>query len=322
MEASGPGATAPSGGAGDWASPGGGTLPPRPRPGEVRWSRPEPRTIEVPVPLHPRQGAAILDAGFAVLRTRPLLLLGVVSTVVVPASLLAHWARGGPWGADLASWLQGLASELQGSGALTEAEQALASRPVLVWGSFALELVATFVAGVAVARILAAWYAGREPTTRQALAGLVRRPGATLWAWFVSSVLIALFAVLCLGPGIVPAVAFVVVAPTLAVEGLGGWAACRRSARLVNRRASTALGVWLGAGLVAQLVRLGLVFGIWLLTDGLAPPLAEPLRWGAVVVTDVVVALFSAGTAFFLYLDLRIRTEALDVELDATDAFG
>jgi hypothetical protein len=274
----------------------------------------------VPVPLHPRQGAAILDAGFAVLRTRPGLLLGVVASIVVPTSLLAMWMRGGPWGVDLATWFQAIADSFDSG--WYEAQDASGDRPWAVAASFVVEAFATFVAGVAIGRILAAWYAGRPVSVRVALRSVGDRPGPTSVAFVISLLLIGIGAVACGIGAVIPAVGLMVVAPALAVEGLGGWAAVRRSFKLVNRRAGSALGVWLGAGLVAQLVRLALVFGTWVLTQQLVPVLADPLRWGAVVVTNVVLTLFSAGVAFFLYLDLRVRTEALDVELDATDAFG
>ena len=116
---------------------------------------------------------------------------------------------------------------------------------------------------------------------------------------------------------------FLVTAPVIGAERVGPIKAMRRSARLVNRRFWNVLGVALLAFLVEQLFE----FAISLLPTlrhalhrhrgaGLGPS-----SRGLGVVTQLVTLPFVAAVTVLIYLDLRVRTEGLDLELRAGEAF-
>ena len=111
-------------------------------------------------------------------------------------------------------------------------------------------------------------------------------------------------------------------APAIVVEQLGPWDGVVRSVTLVSRRFWWAVFVTDVASLgVYVLSRLWRIVG----TD-LAGILAEPWSWivsgllnGAL---DLVFVTALLSVSVLLYLDLRVRTEGLDIELGVADAFG
>jgi hypothetical protein len=115
---------------------------------------------------------------------------------------------------------------------------------------------------------------------------------------------------------------FLVTAPVIGAEGVGPIVAMRRSARLVSRRFWVVLGVAL-LSLVVELLfemAIGLVpsmFALLLGTDGVGWVLAA----AASILTQLITVPVVAGITVSLYLDLRVRTEGLDLELDALEAF-
>ncbi len=96
----------------------------------------------------------------------------------------------------------------------------------------------------------------------------------------------------------------------------------RRSARLVNRRFWRVLGLALLSVLVEWLFEtaIGLLpslFALFLGTDGIGWVLSA----AAAILTQLITVPVVAGITVLIYLDLRVRTEGLDLELDAIEAF-
>ena len=115
---------------------------------------------------------------------------------------------------------------------------------------------------------------------------------------------------------------FLVTAPVIGAEGLGPIKAMRRSARLVRRRFWPVMGLTLLSGVVATLFgyALGLVptmLSLLLGTDGAGWLLTA----ASGVLTSLITMPIVAATTVLIYLDLRVRTEGLDLELDAIEAF-
>jgi hypothetical protein len=115
---------------------------------------------------------------------------------------------------------------------------------------------------------------------------------------------------------------FLVTAPVIGAERLGPIAAMRRSARLVGRRFWPVLGLALLSGIVATLFGYALsliptVLSLLVGTAGFGWLLTAAAGTLSALITMPVVA----GTSVLIYLDLRVRTEGLDIELDAIDAF-
>jgi hypothetical protein len=116
-----------------------------------------------------------------------------------------------------------------------------------------------------------------------------------------------------------------VAAPALLLENLGVFAALRRSYRLVRRSFWRVFGIGLLTAVIAYIVRQ--IFTLpFSLIGGLLIGFRDDQGFsGALIqllITDVGTILagavlypFTAGVAALLYLDLRMRTEGLDVDL-------
>jgi hypothetical protein len=108
----------------------------------------------------------------------------------------------------------------------------------------------------------------------------------------------------------------------IGAERVGPIAGMRRSARLVTRR------FWnvLGAALLGYLVELLFGFAIEALPTFVSFFIGtEGVAWVFPAVVGIVSQLITlpvvAAITVLIYLDLRVRTEGLDLELRATEAF-
>jgi hypothetical protein len=256
----------------------------------------------------------LLDGGFAVIKQAPATIVGLTAALVIPIQVI---------GAFLARGVEGFDTEgvLEESGATFEVGPSFgsgASGAVIQVGS-ALALV--FVAA-AIGRLVSAWYVGHDLDTGQ----LVRATLPLTWPLLASCVLVHLLeGVAILGLGVLPLAVmtwFLVTAPVIGVERLGPIKAMRRSARLVHRRFWNVLGAALLGFLVETLFfyaigLIPLVVSFFLGTEGVlwvVPAIVS-------VATQLVTMPFVASVTVLIYLDLRVRTEGLDLELRANDAF-
>ena len=298
---------------GGWVRPEAGSeLPAARRQDPTRPVRPD---VPLPVTLRPLGAPAQLDGALEVLTARPRLLLLCAAVPLLPVLAVGFLVRGGPYRLDLATWLLAAFDE---AGPL---ETALDERAWAVWASGALEALSVFLVGAIVARVVAAWYAGEDPGVGRALRDGLGRPGALLGAFALVSAAKALGGlVVCIGV-LIPTAWFVATAPALSVEHLGARAAAARSFRLTSRRFPSVLGVVLLVALVDQLLQVALVLIPWQLAGGLPDGVALVVRTGVVSLAALVSVVFVGGAATLQYLDLRVRTEGLDLELEATDAF-
>jgi hypothetical protein len=112
---------------------------------------------------------------------------------------------------------------------------------------------------------------------------------------------------------------FVPVAPIIGTEGASVGEALRRSVRLVRARYFPVMGVAVLMGVVSALLGLALAS----LPQAIAVSLDTESAWPLValgnIVSQVVTTPFVAAATVLLYLDLRVRTEGLDIELAARE---
>lgn len=285
--------------------------------------------------------ADVLDGGFAVISARPRRVLGFVAAFVVPVYLLAGFVQrdqlravgaANIWSSD--------PTVFQETGRSSLAVELAAA--VLSWVLPALVLVCV-AAGLA--HLVAGWTVGRDPSAREMAAVVGRR----WWALLASFLLVHLAqgagAFLCLiAVGVMaamlaplaPVVAvgglflclfgllavvtlFATVAPVIGTEGAGPVAAMSRAMRLGGARFWRTLGLVLLMGIVSSV--LGGALSV--VPQGLATVAGADGGWALQVVggivSQMVVLPFVAAATVLLYLDLRIRTEGLDIELRAID---
>jgi hypothetical protein len=252
----------------------------------------------------------MVDGGFAVLRADPAKILLIAASVIVPLTAVEAYVARRSYGG--ASFLDVMQDNSSGSSSSSGADGATVLFAVLLF------LALTVVIG-AVARVVAAWYGGREVTAGDALGAAGRRVWALVLAWLAVVVLAAIGFVLFVLPGLLVLSMFAVAAPVIVVERTGPLRGLRRSWRLVGKRVWTVLGALLAAVLAAGII--DLAFGI-------LAALFLSFSWGWVVgavvnsLGRVVAGGALAGTVALIYLDLRVRREGLDLELQAADVFA
>jgi hypothetical protein len=257
----------------------------------------------------------ILDGGFASLKRAPATILGLTAVFVVPVQALGAWLNRGTEGLALDDVLGQSDTSLQLGD--TGATSGAAAVVLQVGPMIALVFVAA-----AIARLVSAWHVDHDLTLSELLRETLRRAWPLLAAWVLVHVLET---VSIIGFGILPLAVmtwFLVTAPVIGAEGVGPIQAMRRSARLVSRRFWRVLGLALLSVLVEWLFEtaIGLLpslFALFLGTEGIGWVLSAAVT----ILTQLITVPVVAGITVLIYLDLRVRTEGLDLELAAIEAF-
>jgi hypothetical protein len=265
--------------------------------------------------LHPMTVADILDGAFAIVKARPARILGITALFVVPVHLVAAYlqrnALGGTGFFDL--WSS------QDPAVVAEANRTEDSEIVaLILLLLVPALALTFVAA-AIARLVGAWSAGHDMPAGQ----LLRTVGSKAWPLVAAFVVVhlaeALSLVLCYIGIVFVMPLFAVTAPVIGAEGTGPMRAIRRSCSLSGRRYWPVLGVaWL-IGITAFLLSNALGGFPQLLVAWFGYDVAWPLLAAGNILGAVISTPFVAAATVLLYLDLRIRTEGLDLEMSARE---
>ena len=258
----------------------------------------------------------VLDGAFAILKTAPATIIAFTAVFAVPVQILGAWLQRDLLGGD--SLLDAFNGDTSLSGVDQSAWSSTWAQMVLFFGP-ALALV--FVASGLV-RLVGAWQVGRDLSLGEMLRGSLSMAWPLLAGWFLVHLAEVAGMLLCGLPALGAMTWFLVTAPVIGAEGLGPIAAMRRSARLASRRFWPVLGLALLSGIVATLFGYALgivptVLALLLGTDGLGWLLTA----AAGVLTSLITMPVVAGATVLIYLDLRVRTEGLDLELDAAEAF-
>jgi hypothetical protein len=182
----------------------------------------------------------------------------------------------------------------------------------------ALSFLGYLLGTVACYRAIADTYLGRETSAQKSLSYAGSRLGATLWLTIVLVVGLVLAFVALLLPGIWLSVAWTVAYPVMLVEGTGGFAALKRSFKLVETR------WWATAGRMAvAYILVGVVTTVATLLF-LAPTawLVDDTSFGGLIlehlanlVVSLVTTPFVAAVTTLVYFDLRVRKEGFDLAL-------
>jgi hypothetical protein len=189
-------------------------------------------------------------------------------------------------------------------------------------GSSALRSLGIMYLGVALTYVLLERQAGRRLGARAAALGALRRSGAVLGSWPLLALASVVAYVACVLPLGVWLTFTAVVAPAIAAEGIGPIAAIGRSFRLTARRFWIALGVVLLSTLVAELFQS--IFTI--IPSAIALELPWGAAWALLTLADAAASTVTVGplvlSSILLYLDLRVRSEGLDLRQRSAAAFS
>lgn len=269
--------------------------------------------VAPPVPLRPMTVPDLLDGAFAIIKRRPRDVLLIAAAFVLPVQVVSVLLLRDVLGQSAFGGDGGL-FDVNESGEVVGAGDAIAS--------FAVSAVSLALLAGALGLLVDAWYRGESPTPGSVVVATLRRSPALV----VGVVLVHLLeaaGLIAIGIGAYVAMALLhVVAPVTTVESVGPLRAIRRSVQLTTRRWGTSLGVPALVGLIGLLVS----FGFQLVPEVVAA--FTPGDWDWLVraagglASELVIAPFTAGVAVLYHLDLRIRTEGIDLERRAHELFA
>lgn len=269
--------------------------------------------VAIVEPLAPATLTDMLDGGWRLLHRRPGTLLGLSAMFLAPAAVLS--------GLGAAAVDTDIQSTLGFQTFATNTAFPLAAFLAML-ASAALRSLGVLYLGVALTYVVLAAQSGTPLGAMAAAKAALRRSGAVLGSWPLLTLASIVAYVACFLPLGVWLTFTAVVAPVIAAEGVGPIAAIGRSFSLVARRFWTALGVVMLSSLVAYVLTTVVT---------LIPQLiARLLPWGAQWAVNSVAAWMAATlitgplviSSILLYLDLRVRTEGLDLRQRATAAFA
>ena len=250
----------------------------------------------------------LVDGAFAALRQRPRTLITVVAGLVVPIAIAeGYLARNALGGATLEQMINDptVANEVS-------TQSPFGSEALL---AYLLDWFLMAVAGVPVSRVVAGWVTGQDVSAGQALAFTARRWWVILVAFLLNHLIQTIGFAMFLVPGAIAVALFALTSPVIAVEELGPVAALKRSAELVRRRKATVIG---GIAMTAA-VAYGVENAVSLLPTMVAlifgPDKTWPLVSASAMMTSIILVPFTSATMCLVYLDIRFRTEGLDLEL-------
>lgn len=248
--------------------------------------------------LAPMTALRVLDTAVDVVRFRSGRILGLSAVVVVPVVVVPNMLASRVDGADATS----------GPGNLS-----------LVVGALTMSL-ATALVGVPLGTLVSRWSVGEDPGFRDALRVMVGRIGAVVAAFVLGCLAKAVLSAMCGLGWLVGAAFLMVVSPMIAAEGCGPIQAMKRSMSLCARRWLPLLGIVVVQGLLSLTVMPALFAGtveaassesVW----------TSVVAAGALYLPLAVWIPFVAATSALAYLDLRVRYEALDLQLEMGRAF-
>jgi hypothetical protein len=288
--------------------------PPALQPSTTRWVSPQPLPPpppplggsrgDRPFSLQPMGVGEILDAAIKLYRSQWKRLMAIVAIALVPITFLQVFLTreiGGPFTEPTLT-----TEEIQSTVLIT-----------LVLGAIQLLVVQPFLIA-AVAKASADVYLGRPvlvgPTFRYA----VSRIHSILWISILSGLALVLGFVLLIVPAIFVFVRFTFGSIVLVVEGRKGSKALGRSWRLAKGHFWKILGTLILAGILA-----GIVESILSIPGSAAFGAIGPAGWPFYAIglslASILTAPFTTLIAVLLYFDLRIRTEAFDLEIMAQE---
>lgn len=260
--------------------------------------------------LRPLGIGEILDVAIKIYWRNARTLLPLVAVVTFPAQILLNLILVSAGGEDF------LDTNAAGEPQIDTDE--LATLFAGFGAAITISFVATTIATGAAYKAVAEAYLGGSPDWRASLTFVLRRLHSLLWLTVLTAVVVVIGFLLCVVPGIYLVVAFTVAVPVLLTEGLRGRRALGRSRRLVRGRwwgtlAIVVLGALL-VGIVSAVIQ-GLVTAISFTDVGTATLGAFIVGTLSGTISSTLTTPFQAAYTTVLYVDLRVRKEAFDLQL-------
>lgn len=264
--------------------------------------------------------ADVLDGAFTLIKARPAKVLGLTLALVAPIQVLLAFLQRDALGSS--STLETFFGQ---SGLATSNEEAQNAMISGVWivliAAVGNGLVLVAVAAM-IAAMLSSWVAGHDLRATQMLWVACRHSWALVVSWVIVHLAEAA-SLLGIYVGVLFAMPlFLVVAPAIGAERIGPLAAVARSTRLCTRQYWWVMLWALLMAVVGTMVSLAVSAIPSLAAAVIGYETAWPLlAVGGTLGTTFETAFVAAGTVL-VYLNLRIRSEGIDLELSAREVFA
>jgi len=261
----------------------------------------------------------IIDQGFEVLRFRFGRIMAISLVVVLPLVAVPTLLSYGSFAGEAERLLDSGGSDvffgvLFGTGGASGWWSALASLA---------SPIAQALVGIGVATLVGGWVMGRDPTFGEACGRIFRRTPAALVVFAAGVVPKVVGIYLCLLPGLVMVALFLVASPVLATEDSGPFRTIARSWGLGRRRLWPLVGLTVAGVLLASLITLLLnLAGLAIVEISGASTWAWVLLGGLSVLGGVFLTALLAAWAALAYVDVRVRTEGMDLEIESAEVFA
>jgi len=163
--------------------------------------------------------------------------------------------------------------------------------------------------GAAIVQNISGSYLGKDLTAGQSYARAVPRLLGLLGTQFLTTLMIMVGMILCIVPGIIFSLWFLVVVPVVILESKAGPTAMRRSRELMRGNINKGFVLAFVVGILTFIINMGLSTLMRLV------PLPHPAI-GIFIQTVLLAIILPLQTApwILLYYDLRIRKEAFDLQ--------
>jgi hypothetical protein len=313
------------------AQPGWG--PPPPPPGGQSWGPPPGMPPGAPgwgqqayattgpkpgiIPLRPLGLGEILDGAFGVIREYPAVTIGLSAIVVTLSQLLVFVMQASGAFGDRA---------VNGFGT----PSVLTLAPLRILGSIVSATAMVVLAGM-LTSVVGDAVLGRRTTVSETWAKVKPRFWTLLLAAVVVAVVQTIGFLACLLPGLFVWVVWSFITPAVVLERVGLRNAMSRSFRLAQPDFWRVLGIRLLAALIAFVIDAIIIVPVLVIavrsggfsfTSGDLGVAQLALISAGGIVAATITTPFSAGVVALLYIDRRMRVEALDVTLAQAAAAG
>jgi hypothetical protein len=258
--------------------------------------------------LRPLGVGEILDASIKLYTRNTVTMWKIVAVVIIPVSIVNQIVIGSslPSGAFVSG------------GTLYTPTGTLGTPAAGIVVELALGVLSVLVVNGSLALCLVDAYVDKPLDWRQSLVAALSRLGSLVWLSILYAVLVGLGFIALILPGIWLMTVWSVAVPALMFEHVGGLKALGRSFDLVRGRWWATFAELLVAVIMLLVVLfvVGLIFrgiesglsvgstGLWLALNGIST-----------IVGALIVYPFIAAVIAVVYIDLRVRKEALDLEL-------
>ncbi len=263
--------------------------------------------------LRPLGLGETLDAAIKLYRNNAVILWKIVAVVIVPLYVLQFIIRRVSLPGDVF---------LQNGTLYTHTGGTSAAGTVALLAISILGLLGELVVTGAIFKLQLDAIMDRPHDLRESYEFARHKVWSLLWLGILSTVLIAIGFVLLVIPGIWLMVAICVAVPALMLEGVKGFGAMKRSMKLVDGRWWATFG-----RLIVAFILYGIVVAIFgaiasAITNSMTNVTLFLLINVAITAIGVILlSPFVAAVINWIYIDLRVRKEALDIEMLAA-GFG